>query len=148
MILDRETYFSYSFPKRIFLFARKFLYVLFRFLGRPNWGRLQAGEKLGIEKQVMHLLVNPEGELKCTSCQLCVEVCPTACLTVEMPKNKSFPYAPKSFLFDQFRCITCDYCIAVCPEDAIEFSSIGDKVKDGNTEIEKDLIKIRARDLS
>jgi formate hydrogenlyase subunit 6/NADH:ubiquinone oxidoreductase subunit I len=148
MILDREVYFSNSLPKRVFLFFKKFFYILFRFLGRPNWGRLQAGEKVLGERQFLKLKDNDNGDLRCTSCQLCVEAWPTHSLVVELPGKKTFPVAPKSFLFESLKCINCDLCIDVCPEDAIEFSSDFQNIwnKDGPKEV--DLIAKRASALS
>lgn len=126
MILERETYFSNSLPKRAYLFIKKFFYILFRFLGRPNWGRLEAGVKVEGEKKTLILTEGSQGDLQCTSCQICVEICPTRCLEVNAPKNKAYPVLPAEFFFEENLCIYCDLCVDVCPEDAIAFVGEGE----------------------
>lgn len=121
MILERETYFPNPFYKRVALFIRKFFYILFRFLGRPNWGRLRSGDKLNSERNNLVLTVNEQGSLNCTSCRLCVEACPTACLQVEVAPGESIPSPPAFFSFEPLKCITCNLCEDICPEGAIAF---------------------------
>ncbi|MCF8059509.1 MAG: 4Fe-4S binding protein [Bacteriovoracaceae bacterium] len=121
MILDREVYFPNPIYKRILLFFKKFLYILFRFLGRPNWGRLKSGQKLSTEKNDLVLTINDDGSLRCTSCELCVQVCPTSCLQVVPPPGLSAPSAPSLFHFEPLKCIMCNLCEDICPEGAIAF---------------------------
>jgi len=125
MILNREVYFSHPFHKRFFLFLKKFFYILFRFLGRPNWGRLNAGGKLPTEKQSLLLTVKEDGSLRCISCELCSDICPTKCLELAAPPEAVLPCAPAFFHFEPLSCIFCNLCVEVCPEDAIAFSSTG-----------------------
>lgn len=125
MILNREVYFSLPIHKRLKLFFGKFFYILFRFLGRPNWGRLSAGEKLENEKQKLFLTVDQEGVLECTSCDLCAQICPTKCIELSAPPEKELPTPPAFFHFEPLSCIYCNLCVEVCPENAIAFSSTG-----------------------
>jgi formate hydrogenlyase subunit 6/NADH:ubiquinone oxidoreductase subunit I len=125
MILNREVYFSHPLHKRLLLFFSKFFYILFRFLGRPNWGRLNAGGKLDTERQSLFLTVSDDGSLECISCDLCAQICPTNCLELSAPPEKETPCAPAFFHFEPLSCIYCNLCVEVCPEDAIAFSSTG-----------------------
>lgn len=125
MILDREVYFSYPFLWRVLSVLKKFFYILFRFLGRPTWGRLKSGEKLSLEKQDMVLTVNEDGSLRCTSCEKCVKICPTQCIQVSLPPDQSFPSQPALFHFEPLRCMNCNLCEEVCPEDALAFLPSG-----------------------
>jgi formate hydrogenlyase subunit 6/NADH:ubiquinone oxidoreductase subunit I len=124
MILDREVYFSYPPLFRVLRFFKKFFYILFRFLGRPNWGRMKAGEKLALEKQDLVLIVNKDGTLRCTSCQECVKVCPTSCLQVSSLENGTSSQ-PALFHFEPLKCMNCNWCEEVCPEDALSFIPTG-----------------------
>ena len=127
MILERETYFPYPFHKRIYLFIRKFFYILIRFLGRPTWGRPKAGIKLDHERHDMVLLIHSgeddevPGRAKCNSCNLCINICPTHCLELKLPKGKQSPVVPSEFTFKPLECMYCNLCEEVCPEDALAF---------------------------
>lgn len=139
MILERETYFPNPPYKRFLLFVTKFFYILFRFLGRPNWGRLRSGDKLAIEKNNLVLTVDEEGGLNCTSCQLCVDACPTHCLQVSTAPGTFAPAPPAFFNFEPLKCITCNLCEDICPEGAIAFVPQGQLCGGGHTDWAKDL---------
>lgn len=121
MILEREIYFPYPFHKRVYLFIKKFFYILVRFLGRPTWGRPKAGVKLDHERHDMVLLIDDQGKTKCNSCNLCIEICPTHCLELKLPVGKESPIAPLEFNFKPLECMYCNLCEEVCPEDALAF---------------------------
>ncbi|WP_294923731.1 4Fe-4S binding protein, partial [Sulfuricurvum sp.] len=53
-------------------------------------------------------------ESKCTACQMCYRVCPTAALTSDMRNSK--------IDFDPFLCIKCHLCHDVCESNALELS--------------------------
>ncbi len=121
MILEREIYFPYPFHKRLYLFIKKFFYILVRFLGRPTWGRPKAGVKLDHELHDMVLLIDEQGKTKCNSCNLCISVCPTQCLDLKLPSGKESPVAPLEFNFKPLECMYCNLCEEICPEDALAF---------------------------
>lgn len=121
MILNRDVYFSSPIHIKTILFFKKFFYILFRFLGRPTWGRIKAGERTLLEKQDLILTVNEEGQLNCTTCGLCVQVCPTQCLAASLPPESTGPEAPAFFHFEPLKCISCNWCEDICPESAIAF---------------------------
>lgn len=54
-------------------------------------------------------------EAKCTACQMCYRVCPTAALTSDMRNSK--------IDFDPFLCVKCHLCHDVCESDAISVST-------------------------
>lgn len=117
MILDREIYFPYPFHKRVYLFIKKFFYILIRFLGRPTWGRPTAGVRLEIEKHDMVLLVDDSGKVKCESCQSCADNCPTQAISVKGVSGST----PTKFEFNPLQCMFCHRCEEVCPKDALAF---------------------------
>jgi energy-converting hydrogenase A subunit P len=54
-------------------------------------------------------------ETKCTACQMCYRICPTAALSSDGRNSK--------IDFDPFLCIKCNLCHDVCESDAIALSS-------------------------
>lgn len=71
------------------------------------------------------LVKNPEGRVKCVSCQLCEFICPPKAIRIspaEIPagsEDSHIEKAPKEFDIDMLRCIYCGLCEEVCPEEAI-----------------------------
>jgi len=51
-------------------------------------------------------------EHKCTSCGVCVPVCPTGALSVDTKSRK--------INFDNKKCIACEICVKICPPRAME----------------------------
>ena len=72
-----------------------------------------------------YLVKDPEGRVKCVSCQLCEFVCPPKAIRITPPGPSGTPEAgnvekgPKEFEINMLRCIFCGYCQEVCPEEAI-----------------------------
>ena len=67
---------------------------------------------------------------KCTSCMICVEECPTWCITLDHHiEDVSEPGArrPKkvnvldAFSIDYGLCMYCGICVDLCPFDALEW---------------------------
>lgn len=54
-------------------------------------------------------------EAKCSACQMCYRICPTAALTSDMRNSK--------IDFDPFLCVKCHLCHDVCESDAIGVST-------------------------
>jgi NADH-quinone oxidoreductase subunit I len=71
------------------------------------------------------LVKDPEGRVKCVSCQLCEFVCPPKAIRITpgfRPEDRfdaDVEKEPKEFVIDMLRCIYCGYCEEVCPEEAI-----------------------------
>jgi len=79
----------------------------------------------GDYRGVPTLVKDPDGRVKCVSCQLCEFVCPPKAIRI-VPRERASdrPDAnvekePASFDIDMLRCIYCGYCEEVCPEEAI-----------------------------
>jgi NADH-quinone oxidoreductase subunit I len=71
------------------------------------------------------LVKDPNGRVKCVSCQLCEFVCPPKAIRIdpgEIPEETETAHvekAPKEFEINMLRCIYCGLCEEVCPEEAI-----------------------------
>ncbi|HLS28933.1 MAG TPA: NADH-quinone oxidoreductase subunit I [Opitutales bacterium] len=76
------------------------------------------------------LVRDPEGRVKCVSCQLCEFVCPPKAIRIapaEIPAESSTSHvekAPSEFEIDMLRCIYCGLCEEVCPEEAIFLQNV------------------------
>lgn len=72
------------------------------------------------------LLKNDKNELRCVSCRLCENICPTSCIEISANTNPSAPLtvgpAPDEFKIELTKCIRCNLCVEVCSVDAIELS--------------------------
>jgi NADH-quinone oxidoreductase subunit I len=71
------------------------------------------------------LTLNPQGEIKCTSCFLCATACPARCIYIEAcehddPNVEKFP---SRYEIDTLLCIYCGYCVEACPVDAIRMDT-------------------------
>ncbi|MFH1269956.1 MAG: 4Fe-4S binding protein, partial [Candidatus Omnitrophota bacterium] len=51
-------------------------------------------------------------EVKCTDCGVCVPICPTGALVVDLTTRKVHFYDNK--------CIACELCVKICPTRAME----------------------------
>ena len=76
------------------------------------------------------LVKNPEGRVKCVSCQLCEFVCPPKAIRIipaQIPPNSpnaNIEKEPHAFEIDMLRCIYCGLCEEVCPEEAIFLKNV------------------------
>jgi len=76
------------------------------------------------------LVKDPEGRVKCVSCQLCEFICPPRAISIspdqqteaELGQYTNTEKFPREFTIDMLRCIYCGYCEEVCPEQAIFLS--------------------------
>ena len=71
------------------------------------------------------LVKDPEGRVKCVSCQLCEFVCPPKAIRITPGHRAATDTAanaekePQEFEIDMLRCIYCGLCQEACPEEAI-----------------------------
>jgi ferredoxin len=78
---------------------------------KDNFGRVYAMvKKSEWEKPVFD-------NIKCMSCSICVDTCPTNCLA--MSGAMGLDKHPKPYVKDDKACIGCGFCAAECPVDAI-----------------------------
>lgn len=85
------------------------------------------------------------GTPRCISCLMCVQACPSGCITVakskapeptaeerkameeaeqrgEKPKKPKAPKYPSRWIYDFSYCSLCGCCVEACPADSIRFS--------------------------
>ena len=65
-----------------------------------------------------HLFLSSD---RCIACGLCVDVCPYACLKMEVADSRA---AAIRFRFNDDACIRCRLCVDRCPADALGFERI------------------------
>ncbi len=63
-----------------------------------------------------------DGNVRCTSCNICAKVCPPQCIWMSQakgPKGNVVPL-PEDFYIDMDVCMNCGLCAEYCPFDAIK----------------------------
>lgn len=63
-----------------------------------------------------------DGNVRCTSCNICAKVCPPQCIWMtqaKSPKGTVVPL-PEDFYIDMDVCMNCGLCSEYCPFDAIK----------------------------
>jgi len=105
------------------------LWLTFRHIFRPAFTRQYPEEKpplYGAYRGAPTLVKDPEGRIKCVSCQLCEFVCPPKAIRItpgeipaDQPDRAHVEKGPQAFDIDMLRCIYCGLCQEVCPEEAI-----------------------------
>ena len=63
-----------------------------------------------------------DGNIRCTSCNICAKVCPPQCIWMSQakgPNGKVVPL-PSEFFIDMDVCMNCGLCAEYCPFDAIK----------------------------
>ena len=74
--------------------------------------------------RVLPMLIYDEedGNVRCTSCNICAKVCPPQCIWItqaKSPKGTVVPL-PEEFTIDMDVCMNCGLCSEYCPFDAIK----------------------------
>ena len=74
--------------------------------------------------RVLPMLVydTEDGNVRCTSCNICAKVCPPQCIWMSQaksPKGTVVPL-PEDFYIDMDVCMNCGLCSEYCPFDAIK----------------------------
>lgn len=68
----------------------------------------------------MHYFDKDEkGETTCVACGLCVAICPSRCISLEIGERKDGTRYPARYEIDSLRCIFCGYCQEACPVNAV-----------------------------
>jgi len=62
-----------------------------------------------------------DGNVRCTSCNICAKVCPPQCIWMTQAKGpKGVVPLPEDFYIDMDVCMNCGLCSEYCPFDAIK----------------------------
>jgi len=64
-----------------------------------------------------------KGETTCVACGLCVAICPSRCITLEIGEKEDGKRYPVRYQIDALRCIFCGYCQEACPVNAIRLGA-------------------------
>lgn len=124
MILNRELYKHFSHLRGIIII---FKIVIRRFSkSLLNKESLSKGDFSNISHSTSflghpYLTYTDKDELRCTSCNLCSDVCPTSCISIE---SKGVEKTPLKFDLDISNCVFCGECINACPVDALRFDNL------------------------
>src|SRR6516165_2394300 len=74
--------------------------------------------------RVLHVLIydTEDGNVRCTSCNICAKVCPPQCIWMSQAKspNGTVVPLPEDFYIDMDVCMNCGLCAEYCPFDAIK----------------------------
>jgi len=83
-------------------------------------------ERLPVYERFRYLPVlvydDSDGNVRCTSCNICAKVCPPQCIWMTQakgPKGNVVPL-PEDFYIDMDVCMNCGLCSEYCPFDAIK----------------------------
>lgn len=88
---------------------RKLFFTALKRVEKPSQFHVVDGAMISFTSQKIM------DEDKCTACQMCYRVCPTAALTSDIRNSK--------IDFDPFLCVKCHLCHDVCESDAISVST-------------------------
>jgi NADH-quinone oxidoreductase subunit I len=136
--------------------------ALFRRTVTVHYPRRQVGN-LASFRGPIELVPRPKEPLKpkCIACLLCMQTCPSGCITVvrrkapklaaekarptaavgdEKVKKPAAPREPERFLYEYSLCSLCGLCAEVCPVQSISFSSEVYLVSQRREELRMDLL--------
>lgn len=68
------------------------------------------------------LLSDPEGNLKCVSCELCAKACPVNCIEIQSHRGPDRAKVLDVYNLDATWCMYCGLCVEACPFDALAMS--------------------------
>ena len=85
---------------------------------------------------------NEAGETTCVACGLCVAICPSKCIYLEIGEKEDGQRYPKEYRIDELRCIFCGYCQEACPVDAIKLGPGYEFVKYNRSDFDFDTKKL------
>jgi formate dehydrogenase beta subunit len=89
-------------------------------------GRLAQLEGLRCLRCFDNIMLDPD---LCILCGLCVDVCPTSCITITRADRIGMGTASQSaLLLDEDRCIRCALCVNRCPPGALSMTNAREAV--------------------
>ena len=86
----------------------------------------------------------------CTSCTMCVKVCPVDCISLEAVRGADKKMVLASYDINIGRCMYCGLCVEVCPVKSLKHTSGYEKASAGRGElvlhfVHEDAGEIKAR---
>jgi NADH-quinone oxidoreductase subunit I len=99
--------------------------TLKRFFSRPVTIRYPEQKKpMPPRWRGMHYFdKDQKGETTCVACGLCVAICPSRCIALEIGEREDGTRYPIRYEIDALRCIFCGYCQEACPVNAIRLGA-------------------------
>lgn len=94
-----------------------------RFVPAPRWRGMHFFDK------------DANGDATCVACGLCVAICPSSCIYLEIGEREDGSRYPLRYEIDEARCIFCGYCQEACPVDAIRLGPGFEYVKYDRSEL-------------
>jgi NADH-quinone oxidoreductase subunit I len=131
----RENLYVFEVARGMWVTLRHFVRNILNPSGLLTLNYPEEKRKLALNYRALHRLLKKDtGELKCTACKMCANICPAHCISVEMALNAEGKPAktPAKYEIDIGRCIFCGYCVEVCPFDAIDMASGIYELADGD----------------
>ncbi|MCK5784558.1 MAG: iron-containing alcohol dehydrogenase, partial [Desulfobacterales bacterium] len=80
---------------------------------------------------------------KCVGCAMCLDVCPSDCITLGTPGTKDLTAYPEITDSNAKKCVSCGFCAQACPVDAIEMYTddvAAEKVEQQKMKQEKSMV--------
>lgn len=99
--------------------------VTIRSMVRPSITVQYPEEKLDLPigfRGLPVLLSDPDGLLKCTSCELCARACPVNCIEIQSHRGPDRKKVLDVYNLDSTWCMYCGLCVEACPFDALAMS--------------------------
>ena len=118
MILEKYLYRRSNYFLNLFKLAKKSVSLFWNLTVKKNRNTDGDFTTMGAPA----LTVKEDGSLRCTSCLLCQEICPSHCIDIQVDKKNGEETAPISFDLSILRCTFCGLCEDVCPVDAIRMA--------------------------
>ena len=100
--------------------------ITFKHMIRPAITVQYPDERLDLPvgyRGIPVLLSDPEGNLKCVSCELCARACPVNCIEIQSHKEPGRKIKVLDvYNLDATWCMYCGLCVEACPFDALAMS--------------------------
>lgn len=99
--------------------------ITIRNMFRPTVTVQYPEEKLDLPvgfRGIPVLLSDPDGNLKCVSCELCAKACPVNCIEIQSHRGPDRAKVLDVYNLDATWCMYCGLCVEACPFDALAMS--------------------------
>ena len=124
MILSKELYENRGFFQQVYLYIKAGIRTFLKVVTRHKTF-LNPNTENSHMRGLPYLTIKEDQSLRCTSCRLCQQYCPTKCIHIEsdhgtLPSDEG---PPDLFQINILSCIFCGLCVEACPVDAIRMST-------------------------